>query len=339
MHEAYKKKEREIYQSRKGKGLLKNTEELTSREHRTIRRRWRVNASNKRKRHRQILKDVENINTPPTSPDPCNNVDRRPDTMQNQDRKKVRKDRANAYWKIEKMKVSLFNQERLANKWKQKCQRMKKISEEENNVELINRRGEAKKALLVYQSMVNRIKIRYKAAKSDAERRKIATIVCANKILKRHRLCSYAKKTIGFNARDRRKKTKAMRQRSKQLVNEFLTRDDNSRMKATITRKGEKRQIRLLCYDMKTLHSKFLSETHIKISYCLFFCKLRPFNVIKPTYKDRETCLCRICQNIELKVEKCHQEKAIKKRFRQDIGNRKMQHHQQEMHVQRMRQL
>ena len=57
-------------------------------------------------------------------------------------------------------------------------------------------------------------------------------------------------------------------------ISEFLSRYDNSRVKAgikaTITRKGEKRQIRLLNYDLKTFHAKILSEASLKVSYSLF---------------------------------------------------------------------
>lgn len=80
---------------------------------------------------------------------------------------------------------------------------------------------------------------------------------------------------------------------TKNLVYEFLNRDDNTRMKAgkkaTITRIGVKRQIRLLNFDLKTLHAKFLTEMSCKISYSLF-CGFKPFNIIRPTAKDRDTC-------------------------------------------------
>lgn len=69
---------------------------------------------------------------------------------------------------------------------------------------------------------------------------------------------------------------------------------------ATITRKGVKKQLRLLTDDLKTLYAKFLSENN-KFSYSLF-CKLRPFWVVRPTERDRETCLCKIHDNLRLKL-------------------------------------
>lgn len=50
-----------------------------------------------------------------------------------------------------------------------------------------------------------------------------------------------------------------------------------------------------------------------KISYSLF-CRFKHFHILRPLAKDRETCLCRTCQNINLKLEKCFQEKVLKSR-------------------------
>lgn len=48
---------------------------------------------------------------------------------------------------------------------------------------------------------------------------------------------------------------------------------------------------------MKILHDKNIEENeHFQISYSVF-CRLRPFWTVAPTEKDRETCLCKICEN------------------------------------------
>ena len=92
--------------------------------------------------------------------------------------------------------------------------------------------------------------------------------------------------------------------RMKVKVHQYFERDDVSRVKpdkqATITRKGEKRQVRLLLDDLTNLHAKYLSEGN-KISYSMF-CRLRPFHVVKPTEKDRKTCLCKIHDNLQMKL-------------------------------------
>ena len=98
--------------------------------------------------------------------------------------------------------------------------------------------------------------------------------------------------------------------RKTQTVKLFFERDDVSRLtrgkKDTITRKKVKKQKRFLLESPGILHSKFLSEHSIKISYSRF-CAFRPFWVRIPTIKDRETCLCKIHENTKLQVEKCKQ--------------------------------
>ena len=86
----------------------------------------------------------------------------------------------------------------------------------------------------------------------------------------------FAKRSTGIPLKKNCPRIKCIRKtpRAKMRISEFLSRDDNSRVKAgikaTITRKGEKRQIRLLNYDLKTFHAKFLSEASLKVSYSLF---------------------------------------------------------------------
>lgn len=54
------------------------------------------------------------------------------------------------------------------------------------------------------------------------------------------------------------------------------------------------------------LHEKFKSEyPSAKISYSMF-AKLRPFWVVKPAPKDRDTCLCQIHENGQLLADRPH---------------------------------
>lgn len=117
----------------------------------------------------------------------------------------------------------------------------------------------------------------------------------------------YAQQSLGISVQRKSQNRRCIKvtTRTKKLVCECLNRDDNSRIKAgkkaTITRKGIKRQIRLLNFDLKTLHAKFLTETSCKISYSLI-CRFKPFNILRPTAKDRDTCL---------KLEKCFHERVL----------------------------
>jgi len=66
-------------------------------------------------------------------------------------------------------------------------------------------------------------------------------------------------------------------------------------MKDTITRRGVKKQKRLMNDTMKNLHKKFMDEGN-SASYPLF-CRLRPFWVLPAMEKDRQTCLCAVHAN------------------------------------------
>ena len=56
---------------------------------------------------------------------------------------------------------------------------------------------------------------------------------------------------------------------------------------------------------MENLHKKFLTESTFKCSYSLF-CTLRPYFVVKLTLQDRQTCLCKIHENLEFMADKLH---------------------------------
>ena len=84
-------------------------------------------------------------------------------------RKKKKRDRAKAYRTIEKLQVSLFNQRKLFNKWKKKCERLKKEAchDVEKKTEEIISRGEMKKALILY---LQRIQRRYRSSKNHEKK-------------------------------------------------------------------------------------------------------------------------------------------------------------------------
>ena len=74
----------------------------------------------------------------------------------------------------------------------------------------------------------------------------------------------------------------------------------------TITRGKAKMQKRFLNDTIKNLHHKFLLENpSIQLSYALF-CFMRPFWVVHPSISDRETCLCKIHENLSFIVQKLH---------------------------------
>jgi len=100
------------------------------------------------------------------------------------------------------------------------------------------------------------------------------------------------------------------------MIKAFFTRDDNSRIttgkKQTVTKNKVKEQKRLLLDTISNLHEKFCAENPANnISY-VSFCRYRPFWVRQPNMKDRDTCLCKRHENLQLAVDKLYHLGALK---------------------------
>lgn len=105
-----------------------------------------------------------------------------------------------------------------------------------------------------------------------------------------------------------RKKCVRIEEAFKNNVKAFYTRDDVSRVttgkKHTITQAKVRVQKRFLVDTLKNLHKKYLAENPRKsVSYSLF-CRLRPYWVVHPTLSDRETCLCKLHENLGFVAQK-----------------------------------
>ena len=65
-------------------------------------------------------------------------------------------------------------------------------------------------------------------------------------------------------------------------------------------------QRRLLQDSMTRLHKKYCDEFPAEtLSYSLF-CLMRPFYVVTPTTRDRDTCLCKLHENSRMLIERVH---------------------------------
>jgi len=99
-----------------------------------------------------------------------------------------------------------------------------------------------------------------------------------------------------------RKTYQSVTSRVSKRMQDFFEREDVSRMtsgkKQTLTRAKNKQQKRFLNDTVSNLHSKFLAEnSDLKISYRTF-CRLKPFWVIWPKEKNRDTCQCKTHENL-----------------------------------------
>ena len=107
------------------------------------------------------------------------------------------------------------------------------------------------------------------------------------------------------------------------LIHTFFIRDDNSRMttgkKQTVTKNKLKEQKRLLLDTISNLHDKFCAENPTNIISYVTFTRYRPFWVRQPSMKDRDTCLCKRHENVQLAVDKLHHLGALKAKNAEDL--------------------
>ncbi|XP_060069280.1 trichohyalin-like [Ylistrum balloti] len=248
-HEDYKRKERERNRRRRERGLMPSINEMSERDKRMGRKRWKLNQREKRQRDKLQRRAIATIPTPPISP--SNQETQRNTTMRRRGRQRPRRDRAKAYRDLYQLRISLKKEKTLREKYKKRCQRLKRkaITEEENEVDVQIKNKEAKKALLLSTIITNRIKQRYAKSKSQKEKQLISTLICSYRILKKFRLLSYLQSRtrisrhhsiLKYGKRKAAVKPTALRCK----VESFLERDDNSRVKAgkksTITKKRRK---------------------------------------------------------------------------------------------------
>lgn len=213
-------------------------------------------------------------------------------------------------------------------KYKKKLQRIKKKNASPRtkvNKKLKDVSSVAiRKTLLFHEALVEDIRNNYKNAQGERERQIISKVI-TGKVLKKYRMQRLAQHSLGFsNKRNNEKNTvnyTYQRKRNNRIadvlisrVRAFYSRDDVSRIttgkRQTLTQKKNKKQKRFLLDTMKNLHRKFLAEEQSSISYSLF-CKLRPFWVVHPTLSDRDTCMCKMHENLGFLVQKLHYLKVI----------------------------
>lgn len=119
-----------------------------------------------------------------------------------------------------------------------------------------------------------------------------------------------------------RNKLKKITQEVKTDVTKFFEEDENSRMcpgkRDCITKHKIKKQKRYLSGTLLELHSRFCEIMTYKLSYSTF-CKLKPFWVVPQKVTARDTCACRICENMDLMVSGLHKASILQTNKKEDI--------------------
>lgn len=185
--------------------------------------------------------------------------------------------------------------------------------------------SKVRKSLLFHNVLVSEIKTKFRSHK-----RALSLVFCRHSLLKKYRL-TYMARYLGCSRRQLQLNTSEKKRKSAiscELQNhilQFYLRDDNSRStsgkKETITRQKVKKQLHILTDSCKNLHNKYLCENGDKsVSYATFL-HLKPFWVVRQSVDTRNTCLCKTCDNLQLKANKMLKEHITKTAILQNLAS------------------
>ena len=330
----YLSKEKQRYRKRKANGEIPNIKQCTDREKRKLRRKWR----NAKRKLRKETKE-KSILTPPPSP---HSVDESQSDSRKRGRLRVKRDRAKAYKKISKLEKALDRKTKDAEKYRKRYERLKKKISNSPRSELTKTlKGHAlpnkvRRQLLFNNVVVKEIKEKMNNARSERKKQLISRIVCG-KLVRHYKLMGLAKtmnisykrlrtnEVLGNNLVYTRKtkKNTILNRNVQECIMEFLERDVNTRLLPgkgdTITRKGVKKQKRILNDTLQNLHKSFCSTfPSTKCSYASF-CRWKPFWIIDPKCKQRDTCYCRLHANMQYMMDRLREHKVIKKQSMREL--------------------
>ena len=317
----------------------KLVKDLSDREHRRAKKKWREYARQYRSRRKASeeslpvtspLSDTE-INIP--YPSNSGHATR--------GRKRVSINRSRCVRKNKLLQKKVSSLKRRLEKYKKRLQRFKNAQKEYENPNSVltpksksYKQTEAlkvnspdaesvRKTLEFHNVLLNAMKKKYSEA-SRKERVVFARIV-KSKIIKKYRFTRCASSMLGIAGNMRCAKRRIQNELTlKREVEKFFTEDHVSCATAgkrqTITRRKQKQQVRYLKDSMKNLYRQFIHNNNLvgKISYTTF-TRCRPFFVLKPDEKKRNTCLCKLHSNMSFKTKKLHECGAIATSNLQDI--------------------
>ena len=320
----YLNKEKERFQRDKKSGKKKNIANMTDRENRSTRKRWR----NQKRKDRAIQKQKSTGLTPPNSPDSDDTLPLPQQQMSHQkcqSIKKKKKEMSKCYRDNNKLKQQLLEQakkiEMFRKRWyrekeKNKSPQIPDTPRTKTRKLLRNlSKKQVKKSLVFHYALMDQLKESYTKRLKKAEKRQMTKILSGS-ILRKYKMKTIALKQCGIDTRNQLKTRTSLSKSTCKPVRDFYERDDVSRLatgiKQTITFKKVKKQRRVLNDTLTHLHMKYLTQHESpKVSFTTF-CKLRPFWVEFPNESDRSTCLCKLCENTQFMFIALKKKEAIK---------------------------
>ncbi|KFM69220.1 hypothetical protein X975_00760, partial [Stegodyphus mimosarum] len=247
-------------------------------------------------------------------------------------RKKVNKSRSAAYRKIEELEKELKTYKAKCSKNKSRYYREKgKINKRKDDTPNTKVRkllkgvkvsSPIKRRLVFNEAVISQMTDNFQKARNKKESRKSFLCYVAGKIIKKYKCRNELKKLFKLkNLKSRDGKEKLVIQAKlkliKQDIQDFLEDDSCSTLcpgkKDTISRNGVKKQKRYLNDSLQN-HKDFSSKYTQYFIHYSSFCKLRPFWCVQKKVGKRDTCLCRLHENMKLIVSALKQLKIISER-------------------------
>lgn len=332
--EEEKAKERDRYHKRK-----QVVDEMSERIKRSVRKKWKMQKRKQRQKSKEqeiskqeTLNIAKELDSSPSVPSTSRSESGRKRAKKNSAR--LRKENM----KLEEEKKALA---RKLEKYKKRLKRFRDAVSNNSSLEsprkkikrLVVEKNQKKleKKALFGEAIKEQIKLSFKEEKSRKKRKDVIKVL-TGKILRKYKyledIRSVTSKKIGrasIPVYNNSSKEGNLRSSKVQLaVQKFLQSDEASRIcagkKETITQRGKKMQKRFLNNTLRNLVPVFKQQNPCfnNISYRTF-CRYKPFWVLYPKVKDRETCLCKPHENMELIVKALNSSKVIKERTTDDV--------------------
>ncbi|CAB3248789.1 unnamed protein product [Arctia plantaginis] len=312
-------KKKEAYLKRKIEQKVKNINEMSPREQRAQRKRWRENSKRylKKKAKERQIKEVTiisqvlegrgkiNINDKEVSDPLCEENTKEEINNEINHRTFQRKIKAlKLKHATEKKEMTL-----LIKKYKNRCRILTKILNKMKQNKAYT--GSEENIALSTQVPIETSSCHDGTQKTTSEQ--VILNFAGN--MKRRPSLELRKKCL-------KQKIKQGSDSVQELIRKFYEDDINSRIgagkKQYVKKNGILKQKRYLLDSVKNLHTKFLKENpKIRISY-VTFTRLRPFWIYLPR-DDRETCACTLHTNIDLLIFALKKNKIVEIKNYQDM--------------------
>lgn len=332
--EEKRKYDRDRYETLKKEKKIKPISEMTSREQRKVRQKWK--AQNKRKKEIRAQVKLAKANTPPPSPQPGTSQAQDPSNQKKRGRKAVKKDRAKAYRTIDKQKEQIEKLEKKLRKYKKRLERENNKKTGSPSPRKLVRQvvgsqkvsPDIKKQLFVGFALKKQLESSAKGVVGSKIKSQMMRKVIGNKEIRKYRVQRHLRKILPYNSNKvlaqhsdssvyLRKNREGVRVKQVKAIQNFFMDDSVSKMcpgKKDVVKVGRfTKQRRILLDTLTNLHKRYQEETGNEISQTSFI-RSRPKWVQPPKKSDRDTCACLKHANMELLVDALRKPKVIKEK-------------------------